>query len=496
MHAAIAISYFHRKIGPMVYYSYPEEALKEEEKVRLADIMDQAFEEGFFTHRFGDLYSLNYYFEIQSEWARGNKEMLMVSVIVDTTPTSNVETIILQWCSDFATRLKNNEDIYKAFYNVEDSHVTENDQQDIKKFSQNLHFWVRELYWTAIEELREKTEEEKWASIMSQPHIFRIIKHLSKGPLALEDLQKWFSIVFPQHSLADAVAVLEREKFIFQNTIGQETYVLLVKDVNISRSPPNCIIDLEEDSPELADLTVIYINEVREFFDSYKQTPMDSLELFKLFADPKIYNVISQLREGPLPKEKIVSMVSEKTTQDLLKNLEVLKEKNIIQEFSYSGENLFILKSDVVLTASFPEYLRKLLPKESKEYTAQSYSTRRNRSAVSESLDEESHMISGDTGWEIEEDLDSFNFEDVGVESQKDIAETPKINISNDKIRIPTPPPSSPANQLDEDLLDEVDTPNFHDYEEAITPEMQKQIMSKFKSLIETKPPTEENQSK
>jgi hypothetical protein len=374
MQAAVSVSYFHRKIGPMVFYSYPDDALKDEEKMRLADIMDQAFEEGFFTHRFGTLSSMNYYFEIQSEWARGNKEMLMISVILDSPPDPAVESVILSWAMDFASKLKTTPSIYKAFYNIEDSHVSEIDFQDIKKFSQNLRFWVKELYWVALEELREKTEEEKWAAVMSQSQIFKVIRKLSKGPLALGDLNKWFDTVFPQYDLREILVTLEDEKFIFINTIGQDTYVLQVKDVSVMRVPPNCVIDLEEDSPELSDLTEIYINEVRDFFESYRPTPLDSLELFKLFADPKIYNVISQLREGPLPKEKILSMVSEKTTKSLLKSLELLKDKSIIQEFSYSGQNLSILKSDVVLTASFPEYLKKLLPKESKGYIAQPYS--------------------------------------------------------------------------------------------------------------------------
>ena len=373
MQAAVTVSYFPRKIGPMVYYSYPEDALKEEEKVRLADIMDQAFEEGFFTHRFGDLTSMNYYFEIQSDWARGNKEMLMISVIMDSVPNQNVETTILSWSAGFSTRLKNNKEGFKAFYNLDDAQVTESDVKDIKKYSENIRFWVKELYWMAIEELREKTEEEKWAIIMSRPQIFKVIKKLSKGPYALKDLEKWFKTVFPQHQLEEILTKLEEDRFIFVNSIGMDTYVLLVKDVNIMRVPPNCIIDLEEDSPELSDLTDIYINEVREFFETYSATPMDALELFKLFADPKTYNVISQLREGPLPKEKILSMVSEKTTQNLLKNLNLLVNKSIIQEFSYSGEFLYILKTDVVLTASFPQYLRILLPEEAKGYVAQAY---------------------------------------------------------------------------------------------------------------------------
>lgn len=374
MQAVAAISYFHRKIGPMVYFSYPQNILSKEEKTHLADIMDQSYEEGFFTHKFGDLTSINYYFEIFSEWARGNKEMLMISFVLSTAPSDKVESMIKEYCLAFIKKLRTNREIFKAFYEVEDKHVEQPDIPKIKDFRKNIQFWVKELYWTGIESIREKTEEEKWASIMARPEIFRVIKKLSKGPLSMDDLKKWFRSMFPQFDLMEILSQLEEEKFVFINTIGQETFVLLVKEVSIMRTPPSCIIDIEEDSPELADLNEIYINEVGDFFEPYKPTPMDSLVLFKLFANPKIYNVISQLREGPLPKEKILSMVSQDSMKDLLNILELLQQYNVIQPFYYGKVFLYLLKTDVVLTANFPEYLKRLLPKKSKDYRAQSYS--------------------------------------------------------------------------------------------------------------------------
>ena len=144
MQAAVAISYFHRKIGPMVYFSYPQTVLSKEEKTHLADIMDQSYEEGFFTHKFGDLASINYYFEIFSEWARGNKEMLMISFVMDSTPSPSVEELIQNYCIGFIEKLRKNKEIFKAFYEIEDKQINQEDQQIIKKYRQNLRFWVKE----------------------------------------------------------------------------------------------------------------------------------------------------------------------------------------------------------------------------------------------------------------------------------------------------------------------------------------------------------------
>ncbi|MHA1776831.1 MAG: hypothetical protein DRO88_06675 [Promethearchaeia archaeon] len=377
MQASVAISYFHRKIGPIVYYSFPEDILTEDEKSRLAEFMDQIYEEGYFTHKFGKLASMNYYFEINSEWARGNKEMLMVSFVIDKTPNQMEEAIFKEFTREFAEKMKTQKNLFKAFYSTEDTQVSEADYPKIKEFNSNIRFWLKELYWTGVEELRERTEEEKWASIMSKKEIFNVIKKLSKGPISNEDLQKWFEVVFPNYSFEKIIEELQEQKFVFVNSIGQDSYVLLVKDVSIMRVPPNCVIDLEEeDSPEMSDLTEIYINEVRDFFETYSPSSMDSLELFTIFADSKKYNIITQLRQGPLAKDKILSLYSEDSSKELLENLEFLKQKNIIQDFSYAGEHLYLLKTDIVLTASFPEYLKGLLPKETKGYIARAYSYR------------------------------------------------------------------------------------------------------------------------
>ncbi len=67
--------------------------------------MDKTFEESFFTHKVGDLTSMNYYFEVNSEWARGNKEMLMISFILDVIPNPSVEALIVDLTKTFANKL-------------------------------------------------------------------------------------------------------------------------------------------------------------------------------------------------------------------------------------------------------------------------------------------------------------------------------------------------------------------------------------------------------
>ena len=144
MNITITLSYFHRKVGPLVYYHYPEQNLEENEKTRIADIMDQANDEGFFSHSLGNLYSMNYYFEIFSTKARGKKEMLMVSVILDTNIPSYIEMEIMNKCKDFADRVKNNNNSFWAFYNEDDPHFSEEEIMNIKQYNSLMKKWIEE----------------------------------------------------------------------------------------------------------------------------------------------------------------------------------------------------------------------------------------------------------------------------------------------------------------------------------------------------------------
>ncbi|MFW9939775.1 MAG: hypothetical protein ACFFFT_01950 [Candidatus Thorarchaeota archaeon] len=116
MKTAVSLSYFHRKIGPLVFFSYPKNSLDKKLSIKIASIMNQQYTEGFFTLSFENLKSMNYYFEIYSDWARGNKEKLMVSIIVDHQISTEMEENLSRLCAEFSERLQSNEEIYTAFY--------------------------------------------------------------------------------------------------------------------------------------------------------------------------------------------------------------------------------------------------------------------------------------------------------------------------------------------------------------------------------------------
>ncbi|MEJ2249912.1 MAG: hypothetical protein P8Y70_13530 [Candidatus Lokiarchaeota archaeon] len=371
-----ALSYFHRKIGPMIFYSYPENLLNERLSSRIANIMDQQFNEGFFTHSFEEIKTLNYYFEIQSDWARGNNDMLMISIIFDQQPSPKLEDLILDLFKDFSEKLKSNEEIFTAFHINDLNSFDKDDKELIEKNYEMIKFWVKELYWQTAELTREKTEEEKIAALLKNRHIFLTLRKLTKGPLPLEWLREWFKESFSEKDFDDMITTLEEKQLIFINQIGLvEKYVLLLKEVNAERIPPDSVIEYIDETPDLISLILPI---VQEYFSNYElksdeELNEDSYLLFQIIADPKKYNVLSELRNGLIPQDKLPKLVSKRNLDALSKVLDFLKKKDIIEELKYKGERYIVLKTNLKITTAFPEYLRKLLPEEVKPVIVNRY---------------------------------------------------------------------------------------------------------------------------
>jgi hypothetical protein len=346
--------------------------------VKIANIMDQQFNEGFFTHSFENLKSMNYYFEIHSDWARGNKEMLMVTTVLDQQILPEIEEKISDLCIEFSKQLQSNEEIYTAFY-IKDLNYHENEKEIIVKNEALVRAWLINLYWTIIEDTREKTEEEKIATLLNDKHIFDTLEMLSKGPIPLEWLREWFFENFPEKDFEEIVNTLVDRQFIFINQIGLvEKYVLLLKEVNAERIPPDSVIEYIDDKPELIDLL---LPKVQEYYSEYEkkndeELKEDNFTLFQIMADPKMYNVLSELRNGLISKDMLPKLVSKKSLDSLMETIEFLKKYDVIEELNYNGETYIVLKTNLQITTAFPEWMRKLLPKESEPVVTNKYSRR------------------------------------------------------------------------------------------------------------------------
>jgi len=352
----VTLSYFHSKIGPYIYCSFPEKALDAQLMRKIANLMDHPLDEGFFNYNFEDLNSMNYYFEIYSGWARGGRQMLMLSVIVNQIVTKEREKNILSYFIEFIEKLQSNEEAYRAFHLYEKQKYDEIIQKNIEENEELVKSWLKEIHWASLEEFRDKSEEEKIASIFKDKEIFDTHEKLSKGAIRCDDLQKWFNENFKKSLFNGVIKKFIDNQFILRTEIIYEQHILLLKEVKAIRMPPKSLIEHFDESPKISDLVV---QKVKKVFDKYIPTKEDSFQLFQFIADPKIYNVLSKLRTGPILKNTLPNLISENAFTSLLEILKILKKHEIIDEFKYKREIFVVLIADIQITTSFPEYLRK-----------------------------------------------------------------------------------------------------------------------------------------
>jgi hypothetical protein len=369
------LSYFDRKIGPTVYIEYPDK-VGEEEKITLNQIFDQTTSEGWFWHSLNTkefATSLNYYFEIKSDWARGLKEMLMCSLLFKEKLSSEKEIEVLSWITDFVMKMHGRPDLYKAFYpTAKLASMSESAPSNESESEPNQSYvivlkWLKELYWSTREEIRVKAMEEIVANLMVNSAIYNTIRKLSKYPVQLNELHAWFDEQGFNRDFDKIISMLEEQKFIFLNKIGPETYAILVKDIDIFRVPPSCVLELYEKKELPQPVIEHYINLVSTFFNNYdsRKAERDKIRLFTVTSLPKHYNLITELRKQPIAKTQISNILRQGPVIAAKINvLEDLKAYDVIDELEYQGTTYIMLKTDVIIVDQFPEYIQNALPEQ------------------------------------------------------------------------------------------------------------------------------------
>jgi hypothetical protein len=176
----VILSYFHTRIGTCVYDSFPKANLDKEKILeRIPDIMTRQNQEEFFTQSFENIALLNYYFEIWSEWARGKREMLMITLLFNQQISPEIEKSIAAVCKESIEIMQSNEEIYPGFY-IKDIATREDDEKElILENEKVIKDWIVDLYWKIFDETRKKTEEEKITLLLNDRYIFESLEKMS-----------------------------------------------------------------------------------------------------------------------------------------------------------------------------------------------------------------------------------------------------------------------------------------------------------------------------
>lgn len=176
----VILSHFHTKIGPSIFYSFPQSQIDKEILDRICDVMDQPKQEELIIQTFENVKFLNYYFHVESEWARGKEEMVMVSILINQQISPEIEQTISQICKKFSEKLQSNKEVFTGFHIKELDNFNESDRDVIIKNDSIIKERVQDLYWEILEDTRKKTEQEKITLLLNDRYIFESLEEMSR----------------------------------------------------------------------------------------------------------------------------------------------------------------------------------------------------------------------------------------------------------------------------------------------------------------------------
>lgn len=135
----ILLVYFDRVLGPRIFLTEPPQLIKSMERNHLEQLKSllDTNEEGFFAHNFSpEFKTANYIFTVESDFARGGSELLMLTIIIaEEEPDYTFYESILE---SYSGNIKKVKDVFKIFYEKRDPQDLAYIQKSIKRIQELL----------------------------------------------------------------------------------------------------------------------------------------------------------------------------------------------------------------------------------------------------------------------------------------------------------------------------------------------------------------------
>lgn len=257
----VLLSFFHLKAGPIVVHAYSPNGIAETILEEVTNLMDRVAKPGIFTHQAENLTAINNFFEIKSAWARGGRETVMISALLIGKVSPDAEQVIYPWLSDFETKLKGNDEIFKGFYVPGEFAFTEPENLKLQAIRGQLVSWVNGLYQVMQQALLDDFDMKfmKTLNTLSiqqiiiiqsfiKPEGIKLLDAIKNGSKTREDISKSSGISLK--SMVNLISLLisldlitegmdlvltNRGKQVLNATNVQEKYQITESDITLWR---------------------------------------------------------------------------------------------------------------------------------------------------------------------------------------------------------------------------------------------------------------------
>ncbi|MFX0148779.1 MAG: hypothetical protein ACFE8E_13655 [Candidatus Hodarchaeota archaeon] len=209
--------------------------------------------------------------------------------------------------------------------------------------------------------LKNLSKEQRMAQIYTSEKGRKILESLQEKAYSRRELREVLEEKLERsiYNLEITLDPFVKTDIIRQDWIkgDQDITLFLLSDFTIMRQPAEKVVNDAKDNLPTPYLAQKYLEQVKNFFTSYKPTFEDNLKIAHNMMNPDKYDFITLFREKSYPINKIPKSPGE-TFDEVKEFLYLLEKDNIISIIKDSkGLEWIFLLTDVVAHTFYPEYM-------------------------------------------------------------------------------------------------------------------------------------------
>jgi len=355
------LGFFNTIRGPQILCYYPD-TLEEEKAQQIANLLNisELLKQKFFVYETSPQFkTVNYYFEIPSEWARGKKEMLLISLILIDEPIEQSH-VFEEIMKEIAASIEEINDAYKGFYMYDagrDDYDAIEDINDlicekVENFLEKTESTLRLAKETSLDRVMETTEEKRIGSYVVDANFFDFLFQIERNErpfVYLNEIIKYGIPIFITNQIL--LDIQTPEKVLYN----------LLKNIRIFQINPRVLMKIKAEVPPgvwLKESSISLIALARSLMKDESYQPVtivsDDFQLIQFvqdhFNDIKILPCSSFVLElvGNL-KDKHIQAYFNKIRKKII-NLEM--QQALEQRDTHPGDQLTWLVEKAISAAS------------------------------------------------------------------------------------------------------------------------------------------------
>lgn len=323
------LNYFNTIQGPQIFHTTPEDA--DENIVQsVANLLNisELVKQKFFVYEGADFKTVSLYFEIPSQWARGKKEMLLLSIIIPPATSIENKAPVQSLLEKMELEINQIENGFMAFYEYDYSRMEdfEDEIEDlaqeirtiVENYANDVSMAVKEAKRISLEQIKEIYKKKALGIYVIDDDGLNYLYELEqdKTPFVRfgDFIESGISVFTSDESIQE-LQLSETTKGIIQDFIGhketsQEDIEALKEGVDPRRLPSDpklslivLIKYLQEINPDY-DLTIVspnhdYLRFIQDYFPDLRSLPPSSffLEIINSLENKESRDYFENLRK-------------------------------------------------------------------------------------------------------------------------------------------------------------------------------------------------------